>query len=182
MKIIVASQSPIKLDAVKNALSILNIEAEVIGVKAQSNVAEQPINDETLKGAKNRIYFAQQLDVDADLYIAIENGIYVASNGHFIDKAIVLAIAKDGTENIVLSRGVEFPKVYVEEAIKRGLTTTTVGQVMAEQGVISNPYDPHLSLAGKSRVDILTDAIVDLFENYVDILVARNNASDYTNN
>ncbi len=96
MKIIVGSQSQVKIDAVNNALKKLGIDAEVVGVKAKSDVAEQPIDDETLQGARNRAQHARQLVADGDLYLAIENGVYTEGD-RFVDKAVVMAIAKDGT-------------------------------------------------------------------------------------
>ena len=131
MKIIVGSQSQVKLDAVNGALKMLGIEAEVVGVKAKSNVAEQPMDDETLQGARNRARHSRELAADGDLYLAIENGVFTEGD-RFVNKAVVMAIAKDGTETLATSDGVEFPKASVEEARKRGFATTTVGQVMAE--------------------------------------------------
>ena len=162
MKFILCSQSQIKLAAVKNALVRLGIEAEVVGVKARSNVAEQPIDGETLQGAKNRAIHARKLAGDGDFYIAIENGVYAEVDGRFVDKAVVLVIAKDGAAGKAFSEGVEFPKASVEEARRRGFATTTVGQVMAEQGLVAKPDDCSLSLIGRSRVDILTDTVADL--------------------
>lgn len=150
MKIVVSSQSQVKLDAVKNALTALGIEAEIIGIKVKSNVPEQPMDDETLLGARNRAAnaatHARQLAPDADLYISIENGIYTQTDGRYIDKAVVLAVAKDGTEAIAYSEGVEFPKDCVEEARRRGFDTTTVGKVMQELGIVEKHDDPHLTL------------------------------------
>jgi len=89
-----------------------------VGVKTKSGIAEQPIDDETLQGARNRVRHAQELVGDADLYIAIENGIF-HEDGKFIDKAVVLMISKEGKENIALSEGVEFPAASVEKARQR---------------------------------------------------------------
>ena len=162
MKIIVGSQSQVKLDAVTQALAATGIEAEIVGVKAKSNVAEQPMDNETLDGARNRANHARQLAPDGDLYIAIENGIFTEPDGRYVDKAVVMAIAKDGMETVALSEGVEFPKAAVEEARQRGFATTTAGQVMAEQGVVAKHDDPHFSLIGKSRATILTETVSEL--------------------
>lgn len=161
MKIVVASQSAIKLDAVRAAAAALGIEADIVGVKAPSRVAEQPVGVETEIGARNRCRFAMEAMPGADLYIAIENGIFPKRGGDYLDKAFVLAVSASGLESTVYSSAVTFPDASVAEARARGFSTTTVGQVMAEQDLIATHDDPHLSLAGVPRATLLTDAVRD---------------------
>lgn len=177
MKIIVGSQSQVKIEAVRGALKKRGIQAEVVGVKAKSNVAEQPMDDETLHGARNRAEHARTLVADGDLYLAIENGIFTEGE-RFFDKAVVLAMAKDGTETWAFSDGVEFPKAAVEEARKRGFATTTVGQVMAEQGIVATHDDPHLSLIGKSRSAILEETVSALLSQKLEWAKSSLRSSD----
>jgi len=158
MKIVVGSQSAVKLDAVKNAL-VNRKNIEVVGVKANSGAPEQPIGDETLLGARNRAADARKLAPDADLYIAIENGIFL-ENGHWIDKAVVLAVTKDRHEHIEYSKGVEFDKQWVDEARELGFDTITVGKLMAAKGVVRKHDDPHADLGDKTpRAQILKEAV-----------------------
>src|SRR5258707_11102823 len=102
MKIVVGSQSAIKIKAVRDALSELGIDAEVVGVKAASNVPEQPLNDEGIKGARNRVVHARQLDLTGDVYLAIENFIY-EEKGRLLDIAVVVASTRDGREQVSYS-------------------------------------------------------------------------------
>ena len=168
MKIVVGSQSQVKLDAVKSALAELGLEVEVVGVKAKSYVSEQPIDDETITGARNRAAHAKELCADGDLYISIENGVFAEAGGRYLDRAVVLSIARDGSEAIAISDGmaisdsVEFPAASVNEARKRGFATTTVGKVMEEQGIVAKHDDPHLSLSGKPRAEFLKETVVEL--------------------
>ena len=158
MKIIVASQSQIKITAVEQALVALRIEAEVIGVKSKSGISEQPLNSETYKGARNRTYDARQNNPGADFYIAIENGLF-QEGGEFVDRAVLFTINRDGQETTITSEGVIFPREHVLEASRRGFATTTAGQVMAERGVIEKADDPHETLAGRSRLSFLIPGI-----------------------
>ena len=148
MKIVVASQNPVKLDAVKNAIQKYDPSSEVIGVKAASGVAEQPFDDETAQGARNRARHARQISPGADIYIAIENGIF-NQDDKFLDKAAVFTLMADGSEYLKYSRSVELPKQYVEEARARGFDTTTVGKVMQDAGAVTNHADPHADLGEK---------------------------------
>ncbi len=158
LKIVVGSQSEVKLNAVKNALRALNVDADVIGVKAKSGINEQPVANETVDGARNRVADARRLYPDADMYIAVENGIFPKA-GSWIDKAVILAVTRGGKESLEYSQGVEFPKQYVEEAHAQGFDKITVGQVMQKHGAVAKHDDPHLSLAGKSRATIIEDTL-----------------------
>jgi non-canonical (house-cleaning) NTP pyrophosphatase len=115
MIIVVGSQSKVKLGAVHGALDDAGIQAVVVGVKASSSVNEQPLNGETLLGARNRAVHAQELHPGADLYLAIESGIFEQDGGYF-DKAIVLGLAADGKEHVQYSEAVQFPAEMVEIA------------------------------------------------------------------
>lgn len=59
MKVIVASQNPVKINTTKLGFQLMlpDEEFEFIGVKADSGVSDQPMsNEETLNGAKSRYF------------------------------------------------------------------------------------------------------------------------------
>ena len=77
-KVVVASQNPVKIDAVKMALERTWPEEQfdVSGAGVPSEVSDQPKGDEeTLLGARNRTRNAQSLIPDADLWVGLEGGI-----------------------------------------------------------------------------------------------------------
>ncbi|MDO9615772.1 MAG: DUF84 family protein, partial [Bacteroidota bacterium] len=73
IKILVASKNPVKLDAVKEGLSVfLKQEVTVLGGSVESGVSDQPESDvETLLGAESRVKNAQRLFPGFDFYIGI---------------------------------------------------------------------------------------------------------------
>ncbi|WP_416308088.1 inosine/xanthosine triphosphatase [Neptunicella sp. SCSIO 80796] len=76
-KVIVGSQNPVKVNAVKNALDAVFEPSliECIGINTPSGVADQPLTaDETRLGAENRVKYCQAQH-RADYYIAIEGGV-----------------------------------------------------------------------------------------------------------
>lgn len=156
MRIVLSSTSAVKVDACKQAFGV-GSDTEIVTVKAPSGVNEQPLNDETLRGAFNRLNYARSAVPNADYYVSIENGIF-QENGRYVDRAVVTVMNKDGETRTTYSEGVEFPSASVEETRKRGFETWTVGKVMQEQGVVAQHDDPHLSLSGKSRVDYVNEA------------------------
>ena len=73
IRIVVASINPVKLDAVKEGLSVfLNEPIEVLGVSVDSGVSDQPMSDlETLQGAETRVKNIQDHFPDYDFYVGI---------------------------------------------------------------------------------------------------------------
>ena len=77
MKIIVGSQNPAKINAVKQAFlkTFPETSIEVEGHPAVSGVSDQPMSDhETLAGAANRAEFCKTEVPDADYWIGLEGG------------------------------------------------------------------------------------------------------------
>jgi inosine/xanthosine triphosphatase len=101
IRILVASQNPVKIEAVKDGLKpLLNDEIEITGVSIPSGVSDQPMSEaETLKGASNRVMKAINLHSGYDYYVGLEGGVedtttglmafawMVISNGERIGKA-----------------------------------------------------------------------------------------------
>jgi len=83
IRIVVASKNPVKLDAVKEGLSVfLHEYIEVFGVSVESGVSDQPLSDlETLQGAETRVKNIQDHFSDYDFYVGIEGGVEESVSG-----------------------------------------------------------------------------------------------------
>lgn len=156
MRVVLASKSETKIEAVLEAFGDASIIFEPIAVP--SDVNAQPMDDETLKGAFNRFAAAMEEMPGADLYISIENGIFL-EHRNYIDRAAIVMGGPFIKRQHFYSEGVLIPKDAVNEAIKRGLDKTTVGEVLFEQGRVKNAWNPHLDLRAKSRTIILTETL-----------------------
>lgn len=76
MKVIVASENPVKVEAVRAAFKTYFQDINVEGIKTNSGVSVQPLTDaETLIGARNRVENIRKRIYDADYWVAIERGI-----------------------------------------------------------------------------------------------------------
>lgn len=78
MKVIVASENPVKLDATRRGFERVfpDEEIENEGVKTASGVPDQPMSDEeTRRGAYNRLRELQGRGQEADYFISIEGGV-----------------------------------------------------------------------------------------------------------
>ncbi len=79
MKILVASQNPVKVNAVAEAFKICFPQPfEIEGVATDSGVSQQPRSDgETRAGAKTRVSKLMKKMPKADFYVGIEGGVDV---------------------------------------------------------------------------------------------------------
>lgn len=78
MKIVVASQNPIKLESVRRGfLRMFPADTfEILGISVSSGVRSQPLtSEETYMGAYNRVCEASRLSPDADYWVGIEGGV-----------------------------------------------------------------------------------------------------------
>ena len=93
-KVIIASKNPVKINATKKAFkNVFNDRFEFEGVATESLVSEQPMsNDETLKGASNRLQNIQHLD--ADYLVSIEGGVDLLDNNYEAFAWIVISDSK----------------------------------------------------------------------------------------
>lgn len=90
MNIVIGTTSQSKINALKNALNKFNInDYNIIPVKAQSNVQENPINEETKLGAQNRNEYIQNYceenNINYDILISIEAGYTKEEENYYID-------------------------------------------------------------------------------------------------
>lgn len=73
----------------------------------KTEVFEQPIGiEETLRGSERRAQAAKDADPEADFALGIENGILYATNGTWIDLAVICVIAKDGRRSYSTCPGI----------------------------------------------------------------------------
>ena len=80
MKIVVASQNPVKVAATREAFAawMPDAELQMIALSVSSGVSDQPKSDkETRRGARNRVANARGTQPDADYWVGLEGGIEV---------------------------------------------------------------------------------------------------------
>ena len=128
MKILIATQNKGKVDGAKRAFEKYFDNVEVVGISAPSDVPEQPVNDETFWGAKNRVknlkQIAKENNIDADYFVSIESGM-MNSLGSWMIVNIAVVEDKNGLESVSSSPGFPVPEKLVEKIKEIGL-----GQVM----------------------------------------------------
>lgn len=120
MKILVGSKNPVKIDAVREALSNYFGNIEVTGIEVESGVSIQPAGDETFIGAKNRALNLKALDesnnINADFFVGIEGGIAKEFNRWFAFGCICI-VDKSGNIGFGTSPHFELPILVIEKLL-----------------------------------------------------------------
>ncbi len=162
IKVILASKSKIKIDALMKVLD--KPKFIVIPIHVESDVNQQPLNDETMRGAINRVENAIKANNNGDIYISVENGVYEHDDGCILDKAVIWMKCRKPddsfTDSTEITESIEFPKDCFLKAKETGFDKTVVAQVMVDQKLVTSRDDPHKDLVKKiSRVDLIADGL-----------------------
>ncbi len=128
MKILMGTKNPGKIEGARQAFEKYFDNIDIEGIAVESNVGAQPVNEEILQGAKNRIKnlkkYANNNNIKADFYIASEAGI-TNLLGEWIDINAVIIEDRNGFQSFGTSQGFPIPDKYIEE-----IKQTELGKVM----------------------------------------------------
>ena len=128
MKILIGTKNPGKIEGAKQAFEKYFDNIEIEGISVSSNVGDQPINEEILQGAKNRVRnlkeYAVNNNIKADFYVSSEAGI-TNLLGEWIDINAVVIEDSKGFQSVGTSQGFPIPDKYIDE-----IKETELGKVM----------------------------------------------------
>ena len=156
MKILIGTKNPGKIEGAKQAFEKYFENVEIEGIKVESEVADQPVNEEIFQGAKNRIKnlkkIAKEKNVKADFYVASEAGI-TNLLGEWIDINAVVVEDSNGFQSVGTSQGFQIPEKYVDE-----IKETELGRVM------DKIFEAEKLGQGKGGINLLTKGEVSRIE------------------
>lgn len=119
MIVAVGSTNPTKTKPVKKIFAKHFKDVEVVGVKVDSEVGEQPMTDEQMyQGALVRARKALTQVKDASFGVGIEGGLHKRSYGWF-EHSIVVVVNRKGQVGVGASGGLVLPEKVIKE-IKKG--------------------------------------------------------------
>ena len=158
IRILIGSNNKAKIEGAKLAFEKYFSDFEIIDKDISSGVSSQPINDEILLGARNRIKGLKELNIkDIDFYISSEAGLITIGDLYV---NINLAIIEDinGYESIGTSQGYMIPKNKIDSIKEKSL-----GVVMDEifNGVNLSKHKGginYLTLGEVSRIQLVRDS------------------------
>lgn len=164
--VVVAGTNELKIDACQIAIDRIHekkpftVLPKATGVKVPSAVFEQPIGiEESLRGATRRAEAAKKASPDATYAIGIENGIIYATEGTWIDLAVICVIAKDGRKSYSTSAGIRVTSEDVGISIATRQTRTAGSFIGARENC--DPADWHNVFTGglTSRKELLVQGV-----------------------
>lgn len=128
MKVIIATKNAGKIEGAKRALLQFFDEVEIEGIAVSSDVPEQPVGEDTYRGAKNRVTNLKKYCLDngknADLYLAVESGISKVCGQWMITN---MAVIEDNDEFCSCGASPSFP---VPNHLVQQVIDTDLSQVM----------------------------------------------------
>lgn len=128
MKILMGTKNPGKIEGARQAFEKYFENIEIEGIPVSSNVGDQPVNEEILQGAKNRVKnlkeYAKNNNIKADYFVSSEAGI-TNLLGEWIDINCVVVENKEGLQSVGTSQGFPIPDKYIDE-----IKETELGKVM----------------------------------------------------
>ncbi len=171
MKVLIATKNEGKIEGAKRALSIYFNNVEIEGIKVESNVSEEPVNEEIYIGAKNRVknlkVYAKENNIKADLYLSSESGIYNSLGRWLITN---LAVIEDDEDFESYGTSSSFP---VPERLVKDIIDTDLSKVMDR--VFSEDRQRHnkggaiqdLTHGEITRIDLTKEAFIMALTKYI---------------
>lgn len=171
MKVLIGTKNQGKIEGAKRALLKYFDDVEIEGIPVQSDVNEQPVNDEIYIGAKNRVKnlkkYAQENNIKADLYLSIESGINNLLGRWMITN---IAVIEDNDDFESYGSSPSFP---VPERLVQEIINTDLSQVMNK--IFEKDDERHnrgggiqlLSHNEVSRIDLTEMAFVMALTKYI---------------
>lgn len=177
MKIILGSKNQSKKRSIQLSLESLNIkDYEIECISVASSVSSKPLNDDILKGARNRnqnlLQYLDKNNIPYDLLISIEGGYEEIDGRYFL---VTYASIKDSSffEYIGKSIGLEITKTMFEW-VQNGHSLNEVIETIInnEENKKNNGISGYLSDGLYRR---------DVFDSYAvqSALIKMNNALNY---
>jgi inosine/xanthosine triphosphatase len=154
--VIVASENPVKVAVAKKAFTALYPKEEFnfIATKSHSGVGDQPMNDETEQGAKNRLEDIKTKYPEADYWISQEGGLF-DDGATLYNRAWIMVSDNSGFIGKSSTPAFYLPTEIVK-LVRSGMELGTASDVF---------FSTVNSKQGVGAIGFLTDGIVDR-ENY----------------
>lgn len=171
MKFVIATKNQGKIEGAKRALNYYFKDVEIEGIPVNSDVSEQPVNDEVYIGAKNRVKnlkeYCKQNNIKADLYLSIESGITNSLGRWMITN---IAIIEDNNEFESYGTSPSFP---VPDRLVNDVINTNLSEVM--NNVFTKDDERHNKCGGIqilthekiTRIDLTESAFIMALTKYI---------------
>ena len=171
MRVLIATKNQGKIEGAKRALIKYFNDLEIQGIAVNSDVSEQPVNEQIYIGAKNRVSnlkkYAMENNINADLFFSIESGINNLLGRWMITN---IAVIEDNGEFESYGTSPSFP---VPDRLADEIIKTDLSKVMNE--VFGKDDERHNKGGGIqclthdiiSRIDLTEMAFIMALTKYI---------------
>lgn len=163
MKILIGTKNKGKIEGAKRAFEKYFKDVTIEGISVESEVADQPVNDEILQGAKNRVKnlkkYAEENMIEADFFVAMESGI-TDKFGTWLNLTTVYIENKNEEGAVGFGPAYPIPDRYIDEIRKKELSYVLaklfeIKELKAPRGGIAE-----LSHGQVTRIDLAEQAFI----------------------
>lgn len=170
MKILVGTQNPGKIQAIKDAFSKYFDNIEIEGIKVESGVNPQPFDNEIYIGAKNRVNnlkkYTKKNNINADFYVSAEAGI-TNLLGDYVNINLVYIENKNNEASMGTSQGFPIPHRYLKD-IKEKSLGTVLDEIFDENKLSDGKGGISILTKNEiSRIDLVRDACILALTKYI---------------
>ena len=161
MHVVVGSQNPVKLEAVKQAFELYFDEVSVIPAVVDSGVRPFPMSEvEALQGAINRAKSAYKKEPKADFAVGIEGGLLQFNQTFYIQA--IAAVKKSEEISVARSVAIEVSQQLVKKIDPTSDTSKqTVDKLLGRNDLFQNEgVMGVLTQKRLTRTQILRDAVI----------------------
>ena len=160
IKILIGSKNKGKIEGAKLAFEKYFSDFEIISENMPSNVSDQPLNEEILLGAINRIKGLKDLKIkDIDFYISSEAGL-INIGKTWININMGVIEDSNGYESVGTSQGFMIPDNKVEK-VKQKTLGVVMDEIFNADGLSKLKGGINLLTMGEvSRIQLVRDSFV----------------------
>ena len=160
IKILIGSKNKGKIEGAKLAFEKYFSDFEIISENMPSNVSDQPLNEEILLGARNRIKGLKDLKIkDIDFYISSEAGL-INIGKTWININMGVIEDSNGYESVGTSQGFMIPDNKVEK-VKQKTLGVVMDEIFNADGLSKLKGGINLLTMGEvSRIQLVRDSFV----------------------
>ena len=170
MKILIGTKNKGKVEVAKKAFSRFFDDVEVEGIAVKSEVPEQPVNDEALQGAKNRVKnlkkYAKENKLEIDFYVAIESGI-TDKFGYWLNITTAYIEDKNGDSSVGLGPAYQIPDRYIDEVKEKELSYVLSKIFKTEEQKTPQGGIVYLTKGNVTRIDLAEYAFIMALTHFV---------------
>ena len=158
-KVLIGSKNSVKIESTQQSFTRFFKPIEVKGLPADSGVPDQPFNEDTFTGAKNRAEHAKRINneqcLNANFFVGIEGGILQLHNRWF-QFTVICILDQEHRESFGPTGLYELPNWIVEKL----LAGSELGHVIDELTGDFNTREK------QSASGFFTKGAVDRLQNY----------------